>query len=57
MVVSLALQPPQDKNKASFQAADDPLQSWSDEELRKRFRFGRGLNFLTGSSEANKKSC
>lgn len=45
MVVSLALQPPQDKNKASFQAADDPLQSWSDEELRKRLRFGRGLNF------------
>lgn len=47
MAVRLALQPPQDK-KRSFRAAVDPLQGWSDEELRKRYRFGRrGLNFLT----------
>lgn len=37
--------PPQDK-KRSFRAAVDPLQGWSDEELRKRYRFG-WLNFLT----------
>lgn len=47
MAVRLALQPPQDK-KRKLSTAADPLQCWSDEELRKRYRFGRrGLNFLT----------
>lgn len=59
MTVRLVIQPPQVKNR-TFRAAADPLQGWSDEELRKRYRFGRrGLNLFTEvrkrSPEANEK--
>lgn len=49
-VIRFALQ----AKKRSFCAAADPLQGWSDEELRQRYRFGRrGLNFLTDMLENN----
>ena len=47
MAVRLALQPPQ-MRKRRYRGVEDPLHGWTDEDLRKRYRFGKhGIDFLT----------